>query len=175
MSGRSCIRNVDYLTFKIFFFFFLREIYRISLFDLYLFYSTKQHILNIFWDLILVQHQYNNCTTIPHMRVGPNMWDPLSCERLLYSCCIGVVNLTFSIVVSRLCKNHFMIELLFVGCTLGPTNPCPNGFSYVVPTTIKFFKANYKTLIKKNEGLNALHTSMVSKLYFLPHEFSFLS
>jgi len=23
------------------------------------------------------------------------MWDPLSCEGLLYSCCIGVVNLTF--------------------------------------------------------------------------------
>jgi hypothetical protein len=24
------------------------------------------------------------------------MWDPPSCEGLLYSCCIGVVNLTFS-------------------------------------------------------------------------------
>jgi hypothetical protein len=48
-------------------------------------------------DLILVQHQYNNCTTIPHMRVDPSMWDPPSCEGLLYSCCIGVVNLTFSI------------------------------------------------------------------------------
>jgi hypothetical protein len=53
------------------------------------------------WDLILVQHQYNNCTTIPHMRVGPNMWDPLSCERLLYSCCIGVVNLTFSYIYKK--------------------------------------------------------------------------
>jgi hypothetical protein len=48
------------------------------------------------WDLILVQHQYNNSITIPHMKVGPSMWDPLSCEGLLYSCCIGVVNLTFS-------------------------------------------------------------------------------
>jgi hypothetical protein len=47
------------------------------------------------WDLILVQHQYNNCTTTPHMRVGPSMWDSPSCEGLLYSCCIGVVNLTF--------------------------------------------------------------------------------
>jgi hypothetical protein len=46
-------------------------------------------------DLILVQHQYNNCTTTPHMRVGSSMWDPSSCEGLLYSCCIGVVNLTF--------------------------------------------------------------------------------
>jgi len=47
-------------------------------------------------DLILVQHQYNNCTTIPYMRVGPSMWDPPSCEGLLYNCCIDVVNLTFS-------------------------------------------------------------------------------
>jgi len=47
-------------------------------------------------DLILVQHQYNNCTTIPHMRVGPTYWGPPSCKGLLYSCCIGVVNLTFS-------------------------------------------------------------------------------
>jgi hypothetical protein len=47
-------------------------------------------------DLILVQHQYNNCTTTLHMRVDPIMWDPSSCEGLLYSCCIGVVNLTFS-------------------------------------------------------------------------------
>jgi hypothetical protein len=29
--------------------------------------------------------------------VGPSMWDPPSYERLLYSCCNGVVNLTFSI------------------------------------------------------------------------------
>jgi hypothetical protein len=48
------------------------------------------------WDLILVQYQYNNCTTTPYMRVDPSMWDPPSCEELLYSCCIGVVNLTFS-------------------------------------------------------------------------------
>jgi hypothetical protein len=53
-------------------------------------------------DLILVQHQYNNYTTIIHMRVGPSMWDPPSCEGLLYSCCIGVVNLTFSSVLSVL-------------------------------------------------------------------------
>jgi hypothetical protein len=47
-------------------------------------------------DLIFVQHQYNNCTTTPHMKVCPSMWDPPSCEGLLYSCCIGVINLTFS-------------------------------------------------------------------------------
>jgi len=38
-----------------------------------------------------LQHQYNNCTTIPHMRVGPTYWGPPSCEGLLCSCCIGVV------------------------------------------------------------------------------------
>jgi hypothetical protein len=38
-----------------------------------------------------LQHQYNNCTTISHMRVGPTYWGPPSCEGLLYSCCIGVV------------------------------------------------------------------------------------
>jgi hypothetical protein len=53
------------------------------------------------WDLILVQHQYNNCTTTPHMRVGPSMWDPPSCEGLLYSCCIDVVNLTFSLYTNK--------------------------------------------------------------------------
>jgi hypothetical protein len=43
------------------------------------------------WKMLDLQHQYNNCTTIPHMRVGPTYWGPPSCERLLYSCCIGVV------------------------------------------------------------------------------------
>jgi hypothetical protein len=37
-----------------------------------------------------LQHQYNNCTTILHMRVDPIYWGPPSCEGLLYSC-IGVV------------------------------------------------------------------------------------
>jgi hypothetical protein len=49
----------------------------------------------ILWNLILVQHQYNNCTTTLHMRVGSSMWNPPSCERLLYSCYIDIVNLTF--------------------------------------------------------------------------------
>jgi hypothetical protein len=38
-----------------------------------------------------LQHQYNNCTTILHMKVDPTYWDLPSCEGLLYSCCIGVV------------------------------------------------------------------------------------
>jgi hypothetical protein len=38
-----------------------------------------------------LQHQYNNCTTIPHMRVDLTYWSPPSCEELLYSCCIDVV------------------------------------------------------------------------------------
>jgi hypothetical protein len=43
------------------------------------------------WKMLDLQHQYNNCTTIPHMRVGPTYWGPPSCEGLLYSCYIGVV------------------------------------------------------------------------------------
>jgi hypothetical protein len=38
-----------------------------------------------------LQHQYNNYTTIPHMRVSFTYWGPPSCEELLYNCCIGVV------------------------------------------------------------------------------------
>jgi hypothetical protein len=38
-----------------------------------------------------LQHQYNNCTTIPHMRVCLTYWGPPSYEELLYSYCIGVV------------------------------------------------------------------------------------
>jgi hypothetical protein len=44
-----------------------------------------------YWKMLDLQHQYNNCTTIPHMRVGPTYWGPPSCEGLLYSCCIDVV------------------------------------------------------------------------------------
>jgi hypothetical protein len=34
------------------------------------------------------------------MRVGLSMWDPPSCEGLLYSCCIDVVNLIFSVKIT---------------------------------------------------------------------------
>jgi hypothetical protein len=47
------------------------------------------------WDLILTLHHHNNCTTTHHMRVDPSVWGPPSCEGLLCSCCIDVVNLTF--------------------------------------------------------------------------------
>jgi hypothetical protein len=38
-----------------------------------------------------LQYQYNNCTTIPRMSVGPTYFSSPSCEELLCSCCIGVV------------------------------------------------------------------------------------
>jgi hypothetical protein len=38
-----------------------------------------------------LQHQYNNCTTISHIRVSPTYWGLPLCEGLLCSCCIGVV------------------------------------------------------------------------------------
>jgi len=65
-------------------------------------------------DLILVQYHHNNCTTTLHMRVDPSVWDPPSCEGLLYSCCIGVVNLTFSIYIYI--KAEFQLR---VGLELG--------------------------------------------------------
>jgi len=49
-------------------------------------------------DLIHTQHHHNNHTTIPHMRVGPSVWGPPSCEELLCDCCVGDVNLTFSLI-----------------------------------------------------------------------------
>jgi hypothetical protein len=52
------------------------------------------------WDLIPTQHHHNNCTTPPHMGVGPTHWAPPTCEGMLCSCCGGVVNLSFSL------KNH---------------------------------------------------------------------
>jgi hypothetical protein len=72
-------------------------------------------------DLILVQHKYNNCTTIPHMRVGPSMWDPPSCEGLLYSCCIGVVNLTFSVDMHSLRSRTDIIGAELLCRSVGPS------------------------------------------------------
>jgi hypothetical protein len=43
------------------------------------------------WKMLDLQQQYNNCTTISHMRVSPTYWGPPSYEGLLCSCCIGVV------------------------------------------------------------------------------------
>jgi hypothetical protein len=59
--------------------------------------KNAQYLHNKIWDLIPIQHQYNNCTITLHMRADLSMWDLPSCEGLLYSCCIGVVNLTFFI------------------------------------------------------------------------------
>jgi hypothetical protein len=63
--------------------------------------QIKEHVSEFsgcssYWDLIHTQHHHNNHTTTPHMRVGPSVWGPPSCEGLLCDCCVGVVNLTFS-------------------------------------------------------------------------------
>jgi hypothetical protein len=47
--------------------------------------------LFIFRKMLNLQHQPNNHTTTPHMRVDPTHWGPLSCEGLLCGCCDGVV------------------------------------------------------------------------------------
>jgi hypothetical protein len=69
------------------------------------------------WKMLDLQHQYN-CTTIPHMKVGPTYWSLPSCEGLLYSYCIGVVQesnplhiylLSFSFVNSSLNLLDYML------------------------------------------------------------------
>jgi hypothetical protein len=55
--------------------------------------------------MIDLQHQYNNYTTITHMRVSFTYWGPPLCEGLLYSCCIVVVqesNLIFVTTVQEI-------------------------------------------------------------------------
>jgi hypothetical protein len=47
--------------------------------------------INRLQKMLDLQHQYKNCTTIPHMRVGPTYWGPPLCEGLLCSYCIDVV------------------------------------------------------------------------------------
>jgi hypothetical protein len=61
--------------------------------------------------LILKLTIHYNCTTIPHMRVGPSVWGPPSFEELLCSCCIGVVNLTFSFVHTFVKQHHITLLL----------------------------------------------------------------
>jgi len=41
--------------------------------------------------MLNLQHNHNNHTTIPHMRVDPTHWGPPSCEGLLCGCCDCVV------------------------------------------------------------------------------------
>jgi hypothetical protein len=70
--------------------------------------SSQCVLVLCYWKMLDLQHQYNNCTTIPHMRVGPTYWGTPSCEGLLYSCCIGVVQESnlYAIVVHKECKDH---------------------------------------------------------------------
>jgi hypothetical protein len=58
-------------------------------------------------DLIHTQHHHNNHTTITHMSVGPSVWGPPSCEGLLCGCCVGDVNLTFSLRQWMICRYLF--------------------------------------------------------------------
>jgi hypothetical protein len=60
---------------------------------------TSDTCIYIYRDLIVTQHHHNNCTTPSHMGVDPTHWVPLPCEGVLYSCCSGVVNLSFSIYI----------------------------------------------------------------------------
>jgi hypothetical protein len=69
-----------------------------------------------------LQHQYNNCTTIPHMRVGPTYWGPphvRGCCTVVvlvlyknqipeWNPCVGPTSLYLS-VVSLLCSVSVLI------------------------------------------------------------------
>jgi hypothetical protein len=62
-----------------------------------LLYSCCKSNIFLFINLMLGKyHSLNLGIAHPHMRVGSSVWDSPSCEGLLCSCCIGVVNLTFS-------------------------------------------------------------------------------
>jgi hypothetical protein len=41
--------------------------------------------------MLNLQYQYNNHTTTPYMKVDSTHSSPLSCEKLLCSCCDGIV------------------------------------------------------------------------------------
>jgi hypothetical protein len=45
-----------------------------------------------------LQHEYNNCTTIPHMKVGPTHWSLPSCEELLWWCSTRIKSLLIKLI-----------------------------------------------------------------------------
>jgi hypothetical protein len=90
------------------------------------------------WGKMLdLQHQYNNCTTILHMRVGPTYWDLSSCEGLLYSCCIGVVQESnppmYLVLCNLVVHQSQLIELEKDFCTTRLHNTCTTQDTWVEP------------------------------------------
>jgi hypothetical protein len=69
-----------------------------------------------------LQHQYNNCTTITHMRVGNTYWGPPSCEELLYSCCIGIVQESNPLYI-YVCVYMYMYLSMYI-YIIGETQLC---------------------------------------------------
>jgi len=67
-----------------------------------------------------LQHQYNNCTTIPHVRMGPTYWGPPSCEGL-YSYCIGIVQESnpMKLLVCPSCGQHVSRQSSYSAGVLG--------------------------------------------------------
>jgi hypothetical protein len=63
--------------------------------------------------MLNLQHQHNNHTTTPHMRVDSTHWGPLSCEGLLCDCCDGVVyesNPLSDVVIFILLSGQVMLK-----------------------------------------------------------------
>jgi hypothetical protein len=93
------------------------------------------------WKMLDLQHQYNNCTTISHIRVGPSIWGPPSCEGLLYSCCIGVVNLTFSNDWTLLQSliSHIRLHSIVPWCSAHVVHcECRNHSIYIYMENVRF-------------------------------------
>jgi hypothetical protein len=63
----------------------------------------------LYRKMLDLQHQYNNCTTIPHMRVGPTYWSPPSCEGLLYWCCTRIKSLLYMLLDGPTWTGHIIM------------------------------------------------------------------
>jgi hypothetical protein len=84
--------------------------------------------------MLNLQHQYNNCTTTPHMKVSSTQWDPSSCEGLLCSCCNSVVqesNPIFYYVFTKRKqkKNNKILPARSACCGAVVRNECRDHFS----------------------------------------------
>jgi hypothetical protein len=82
----------------------------ILLFFCFLFFSFCKKIRK----MIDLQHHHNNCTTPPHMEVGPSVWGPPPCEEVLCRNQIPKNNKILSatsaccgVVVRNECRDHF--------------------------------------------------------------------
>jgi hypothetical protein len=115
-----------------------------------------------------LQHQYNNGTTIPHMRVGPTYWSPPLCERLLYNYCIGVVQeLNLNRKISK--KNTYSTTSL-------TARTCHTNDNYVIVPINSFFFCVLKKEKKEKKivPINEYGHQQVDSFFFFFFFFKFI-